>query len=188
MNVIRHARIANHLSQRMLARKASLSFRGLQLLEKDARDWQISSMKKIAAALQLPAQGLDLVISGFLNQDKYSVMITSIRILQDGDDSWPLHLFNFVDTFRATPMERLVQSPPVQDLDEKAKCLIASTTETLCADAGVSIPEWCRGIRGLREPWFVAGIENLKAIALTESPVRFRKRNIFVLGNFLDRA
>jgi hypothetical protein len=34
----------------------------------------------------------------------------------------------------------------------------------------------------------VAGRESLKAMALVESPVWFRRRNIFVLGNFLDRA
>ncbi|NCO37375.1 MAG: hypothetical protein COZ06_23865 [Armatimonadetes bacterium CG_4_10_14_3_um_filter_66_18] len=40
----------------------------------------------------------------------------------------------------------------------------------------------------LPEPWFVSGIENLKATALVESPTHFRKRRIFVLGNFLERA
>jgi hypothetical protein len=40
----------------------------------------------------------------------------------------------------------------------------------------------------LPDPWFVAGIENLKASALVESPVQFRRNNIFVLGNFLSRA
>jgi hypothetical protein len=43
-------------------------------------------------------------------------------------------------------------------------------------------------VEALDSPWFVAGIENLKASALVESPVRFRKRNIFVLANFLERA
>lgn len=40
----------------------------------------------------------------------------------------------------------------------------------------------------LPEPWFVAGVENLKATALVESPLPFRRNNIFVLGNFLSRA
>jgi hypothetical protein len=32
------------------------------------------------------------------------------------------------------------------------------------------------------------GIENLKAITLVESPLRFRIRKIFVLDNFLRRV
>jgi hypothetical protein len=39
-----------------------------------------------------------------------------------------------------------------------------------------------------RKPWFVAGMENLKAIAVAESPLRFRIRKIFVLENFLSRV
>ena len=39
-----------------------------------------------------------------------------------------------------------------------------------------------------KPPWFVSGMENLKAIALAESPLRFRIRKIFVLSNFLSRA
>jgi hypothetical protein len=31
-------------------------------------------------------------------------------------------------------------------------------------------------------------VESLKATALVESPAPFRKRNIFVLGNFLSRV
>jgi hypothetical protein len=31
-------------------------------------------------------------------------------------------------------------------------------------------------------------VENLKASALVESPVHYRKRKIFVLANFLERA
>ena len=46
----------------------------------------------------------------------------------------------------------------------------------------------CAGVGALATPWFVAGVENLKALALVESPTHFRKRNIFVLGNFLSRA
>jgi hypothetical protein len=40
----------------------------------------------------------------------------------------------------------------------------------------------------LSEPWFVSGMENLKASALLESPLPFRRNNVFVLGNFLSRA
>ena len=165
-----------------------MSFRGLQLLEKEEHDWRLSSIRKVAGALNLAEDGIDMVLRRFLEQDKDSIMMVSIRIQADGPASWPLHLFNFVDAFRSAPKESQIQAPPLDGLDRKLKCLLASTIETLCADLQASIPEWCYGVRGLKEPWFVAEIESLKAMALVESPVRYRKRNIFVLGNFLDRV
>ena len=68
------------------------------------------------------------------------------------------------------------------------RALIASTVETLCADLSLEAPEWCRGVSRLDRPWFVSGVENLKASALVESPSRYRMRNVFVLANFLERV
>ena len=188
MNIIRELRSRRGFSQRAFASKALISFRGLQLLEEQEHDWRYSSIMKIATAMNLPASGIDMVLKRFLEQDQDSVMMVSIRIQAEGFNSWPLHLFNFVDAFRSAPGESLVHVPPMEGMTDALKCLITSTVETLCAESQTTIPEWCYGVRGLREPWFVAGIESLKAMALVESPVQFRKRNIFVLGNFLDRA
>jgi hypothetical protein len=157
-------------------------------MEEDDHDWRLSSIRKVAGALNLPANGIDLVLRRFLEQDEDSLMVASIRITTDGFASWPLHLFNFVDAFKSAPADSLVQTPPVEELDGKLKCLFASTVETLCADQNIDIPGWCYGVRGLDDPWFVSEMQSLKAMALVESPVRFRKRNIFVLGNFLDRV
>ena len=188
MNAIRQLRAKRGYSQRELARRASLSFRGVQLLEETNHNWRVASIRKVAVAAGLPGPGVDLVLSHFLQQDSDSVMIASIRILSDGFASWPLHLFNFVDTFRATKNEALIQAAPVDTVDARIKALLASTVETLCKELVVRAPGWCAGITGLEEPWFVAGVESLKPMALVESPVQFRKRNIFVLGNFLERA
>jgi hypothetical protein len=102
--------------------------------------------------------------------------------------SWKVHLFDLVDRFRRDRDTRLIESGPIADLDGRLLALLASTVETLCDECGAPPPSWCRGILALARPWFVSGIENLKAMALVESPVRFRTRNIFVLGNFLSRA
>ena len=188
MNIIRHIRNNRCLSQRAFARKASLSFRGLQLMEEQSHNWRISSIHKIAEALDLPKNGIDQLLEQFLAQNRDSIMIASFRILADGPASWPLHLFNFVDSFRRFPDESLIHMPPADNLQNPLKCLLTATVETLCAESNMEQPGWCRGILCLKDPWFVAGVENLKAMSLVESPVRFRKRNIFVLENFLDRA
>jgi hypothetical protein len=92
-----------------------------------------------------------------------------------------------VDAFRAHPSVELLD-PPAAELDDRLQALCASTVEALCAEKGLRAPAWCAGVPPLEHPWFVAGIENLKAIVLVESPAWFRARNVFVLGNFLERA
>jgi hypothetical protein len=48
--------------------------------------------------------------------------------------------------------------------------------------------EWILAVPAVRRAWFVSGMENLKAIALVESPLPFRRRKVFVLENFLSRV
>jgi hypothetical protein len=171
----------------VLACRAALSFRGLQLLEQGGHNWRVMTVSRVAEALNLPGRGVDLVVDRFLRMRPDSIHEISIRMMLDGFDSWKTHVFNFVDAFRAGGAGDLLD-PPVGDLDVRLQALCAATVEALCAERGVRPPAWCAGVPPLDLPWFVTGIENLKAAALVESPVWFRARNIFVLGNFLRRA
>jgi len=130
---------------------------------------------------------VDLMVDHFLRLRPDSIEEISIRMMVDGFDSWKTHLFNFVDAFRATHNSELLD-PPTQGLDARLQALCASAVEMLCAECGLQAPAWCAGVPPLSQPWFVAGIENLKASALVESPVWFRARNVFILNNFLSRA
>ena len=188
MKLLRNIRESRGVSQRDLASKSGLSFGCVQRLEKSDHNWRVGSLRRAAGALNLPAGGLDLFIEQFLQVVPDSVEDVSLRILGEGFDTWRLHLFNFVDRFRAQPDPGLICRAPLQEQDPRLRALIASTVEALCAETGGRAPDWCRAVSGLETPWFVAGMENLKAMALVESPAMFRKRNIFVLGNFLDRA
>lgn len=188
MKSLQDARRARGLSQRMLAAKAGLSFRGLQHLEEPAHNWRALSLRRVAEALGLPAAGVDLAIGRFVRTRIDSVDDVSIRMVADGFASWKTHLFNFVDAYRSTRDQALVEYPPALELDARLRALLASTVEALCAETGAGSPQWCAGVAGLPLPWFVSGIENLKASALVESPAHFRRRNIFVLAGFLDRA
>lgn len=176
------------MSQRELATRAAVSFRGLQLLEEGGHNWRVMTMARVAEALSLPGAGLDLVVDHFMRLPADSVQVGSIRMALDGFNSWKTHLFDFVDAFRSTRNAELMAEPPVTELDGRLRALFASTVEALCAESSRQTPAWCAGVAPLVSPWFVAGIENLKASALVESPVWFRARGIFVLGNFLSRA
>ena len=101
-------------------------------------------------------------------------------------EHWQIPFMDFVDHFRRTKGQ--TQLPLLPPADEKFDALIASSIEYLCNEINCSPPDWIFDIPACREPWFVAGIENLKAITIVESPVWFRTRKIFVLENFLKRV
>jgi transcriptional regulator with XRE-family HTH domain len=188
MDGIRDARSRLGLSQRNLARRAGLSFRGLQLLESPNHDPRVSSLDKVSQALGLPNGGISTLVGLYLHEDGRSFRCASLRMVTDGFDSWRLHLFDAVDAFRRSPERALLHSAPEEALDPRLRAIIASTVEALCDEVSSPTPAWCRGVVALDRPWFVSGLENLKASALVESPAWYRKRNVFVLSNFLTRA
>jgi hypothetical protein len=102
-------------------------------------------------------------------------------------EHWVIHLMDFVDDFRYYRQEAALAQPFSLD-NPKMDALLASTAEYLCAELDIVAPKWIVNIPPLLEPWFVSGLENLKAITLVETPVWFRIRKIFVLENFLSRV
>jgi len=100
---------------------------------------------------------------------------------------WAIHLMDFVDNFRFYRDPQMLAEPFVLD-DERLDALLAATAEQLCYELKLAVPRWIQAVPAVREPWFVAGMESLKAISLVESPLPFRLRKIFVLDNFLSRA
>ncbi len=100
---------------------------------------------------------------------------------------WKIPLLNFVDDFRYHKDPAAIAEP--FDLsDDQQDAVLASVIETLCDESDIRVPEWVAAVPACREPYFMSGVESLKAIALVESPVRFRLRKIFVLENALSRA
>jgi hypothetical protein len=96
--------------------------------------------------------------------------------------------FNAVDDVRRSrrfdPLKRLYS----RSRRTRERALINATACALAAELGEAPPWWAMHPHALSEPWFVSGMENLKASALMESPLPFRRNNVFVLGNFLSRA
>lgn len=116
-----------------------------------------------------------------------SILAISIKIREQGVESWKIHLMNFVDEFRETNDMRLIVLPPDENSAPKIKALLAGTVGYLCSEKGLEPPLWVKQVLPLSEPWFVSGMESLKAYAILESPFSFRSKNIFVQQNFLER-
>ncbi len=112
----------------------------------------------------------------------------AMREIINGED-WKIAFMNFVDSFRKRPSYTLVQED-MKDLrpDPKMYALLQSICIQLCLENKLSAKGWLTKRSFLSRPWFVSGIKNLYATALKESPVAFRKNNIFVLENFMSRV
>lgn len=175
------------LSQRELARKAGVAYKTLQLLESGRHDPRWSTLTKIGSALGLPAARLAAALTGASARTDDSVEQISEKILNQGEASWKIFLFEFADAFYLNPRRDLIIRAPDPRSSHKIQALLASTVEFLCGPR-MPAPWWCVGVPPLPEPWFVSETESLKASALVESAAQFRRRNIFVLGNFLERA
>ena len=188
MTGLKARRILRGLSQRRLADRAKVSFRTVQLLESGEHNWRLSSLSKVAAALGVPRHSLQRAIRRCLSRVPDSIRDASERICLGGHRSWMVHLFNFVDAFRRQPRRELVVEAPDTDTPHRIEALLASTVETLCNEINFTVPGWCRGVDRLPGPWFVSDTASLTALALVHSGPHYRKRNIFVLDNFLVRA
>jgi len=103
------------------------------------------------------------------------------------EKNWRIPFFEFVDDFRRKKGINLIDKP-LQLTNEKFDSLLASTVEYLCDELGIDTPNWVWNVPSCKKPWFVSGYDNLKAISISESPVYFRRRKIFVLKNFLSRV
>jgi hypothetical protein len=65
---------------------------------------------------------------------------------------------------------------------------LGAVAEHLARRFNLPIPEWVdEPQRFLDNPFFAGGFEDLKAILLVESPLAFRRRQIFVSANALSR-
>lgn len=103
------------------------------------------------------------------------------------DENWNGPLMEFVDDFRRLPSADMIAAP-ADTGSERLDALVAATVELLCDEAGLETPTWAQEAGSVQEPWLVSGIESLRGLAFAESPAPFRRRRIFVLGNFLSRA
>lgn len=100
---------------------------------------------------------------------------------------WRIWLMDFVDDFRYYKDPGMIIDPFALN-ENKIDALLASTVESLCDELKIDLPSWLIKVPACDEPYFVSGIENLKASALVQSPVRFKVRQIFVMEDFLTRV
>lgn len=180
------AKRANLTSERALADQSGLSRSGVRaLLQKKNETAEVRSLLQLSNHLNRSL--CVLAVTEDANMAASTIAV-SYEVLKNGFDSWKIHFFDFVDEYRRTLDARLFLLEPSKLLDLRLRALLASIVQELCTESDVECPTWASQSYFLKDPWFVAGIESLKATALAESSFSFRRNNIFVLSNFLMRA
>jgi hypothetical protein len=104
-----------------------------------------------------------------------------------GED-WRIAYFDFVDSFLATQSELLIESKPVDGLDLKHLALLCSIVMQLCEEAKVPPSGWAKLSLELDRPWFLSKFVGLRAFSLVDSPIFFKRNNIYVGADFLKRT
>jgi hypothetical protein len=67
--------------------------------------------------------------------------------------------------------------------------LLASTLHYLAHEQRIgNIPVWITAPYSLDHAWFPAGLKSMRAMAIAESPLEFRRNDIFILRDLFDRC
>ena len=177
----------SRFSERSLAGAGRLSRGAIRQLLHPARMGNVT-VNSIENLAQVFNRDVEVLVGGLDIFSDCSTVATAFKVQRDGFDSWKTHLFDLVDEYRRAADARLVILPPPSSSDRHITALLASTVRTLCEELEISTPRWATLRYFLSTPWFVSGMNSLKASALLESPLHFRANNIFVHSNFLSRV
>lgn len=175
----------NGFSEQSVASRSGISRLTLRSMLRATKDTRLGTWERVARALD---RRIGLVWENDETHSDFSVQGASHRVLRDGPDSWKIHFMDFVDELRRTRDTRLIVLPPLGDLPTRLRALLASIVAALCAESRIDTPPWAGRTYRLDEPWFISGSEALKAMTLRDSPLEFRRNQIFVGEDFLKRA
>jgi hypothetical protein len=174
------------LSERQAAASAGISRSTWRAVAKGSTKVELQSL--VAAVESLDLNIALLLMPKETWSSDCSTVALSYKVLRDGSDSWKIHFMDLVDEFRRSLDPTLLLLAPSRDLPLHLRALLAGIVVSLADEVGIAAPAWATKRYELPQPWFVAATESLKAMALLESPLPFRRNNIFVGSNFLSRA
>ena len=89
-------------------------------------------------------------------------------------------LSDFLENATAEELETAISDSLLEDLSDYLKNYVAAMVETACVKKNVVLPEWLDEIKPLKNPVFATELLSLRLYLLTNSPLAYRKRNIFI--------
>ena len=115
--------------------------------------------------------------------------LEEIVIRVNNGENWQLYAQQLLDDVRRDPecLALIVGSVKPEFKDQKIYAIFQSLFSYLGNKYTLTPFKFFPPLF-LEKPWFPGDIENLKAMSIKESPKEFRRNNIFVLKNFLERV
>lgn len=172
-------------SERQFAESSGISRAGLRHIMAKDQNITLKSIIKIASYLD---RKVHLLAINPESNTELSTIAVSLKVIENGENSWKIHFMDMVDEFRRSLDPQLLLLAPSKKLPYRLKALLASIVSQLCEENNIDPPTWAANTYFLEKPWFVSGMQSLKALAILESPLSFRRNNIFVHENFLERV
>jgi len=97
-------------------------------------------------------------------------------------------LNDFLSSRSPDELEPAIAEADLSGLSPFLANYVAAMTEQAAARAGVTPPAWTRAVQPLDEPYFATDLVSLRPHLLRESPVPYRRRNLFVDASVGDRV
>jgi uncharacterized protein (DUF1778 family) len=95
---------------------------------------------------------------------------------------------DLLSALAAEELGEAVAHGDVAGLSPRMQNYVAAMVEQACSVKGVRPPSWTARIEPLATPHFAAPLKSLRLHLLAESPVPFKRRNIFVDSTIGDRV
>ncbi len=111
-------------------------------------------------------------------------------------DAWRFGLCQLIDDYEtarrhdgAPAAAGLFEHPPESSGDGRFDAALAALAEHLARRDSWTPPAWAFEPHRYAQPWwFVSGPSSLRAMALVQSPLAFRKRGVFICDGDLTRV
>lgn len=113
---------------------------------------------------------------------------------EEGDFSWSsfwLMFGTFLDRFyNKKDINMLTDEPVWGDIPKEIQSFVSSSVDYLSHNINVETPKWAMNKKyELEEPFFPSKLKGeIRTVMLIESPIEYKVRNIYVLGNILTRC
>lgn len=94
------------------------------------------------------------------------------------------------DLHSVTParLVELVEEAPPTVGDDRYDALLAAVVDDAVSSLGVPAPAWTAEPWRSTQGWLVSGMDELRQVALTESPSAYRRHGVLVVAEDLSRA
>lgn len=147
---------------------------------------RLSSTQKKVVEKNAKTQGLSIsqyllnLIEKDSSFDKKLTIIIN-EILKNGLDPYLLSEFSIlVLDLSNNDLLKLVEKPFSSNCNGLSLNYLLATLETELKRRNLELPEWFGNIKSLKEPWFGTNLKSLRGFLLLNSPLAFRRRNIFI--------